>query len=232
MQGEIFERGDTILAAIAIQHALESGLRAGKHEDELWRANGMFSCVLASAEQVGLIDAETAAEGLRLNTRMNAATHNLRQRMRLINAKLNALLLTPPRSPRGARLPPGHTASEHRLEGEVQHLRVRLHAAELHWAAHTSQEQRREEDVQQLHVQLNEAQLHTPSAREQRLERYPHVGGERQLCVALRAAEEDARVYAEYMVDCREAMDAALAAYHAKADIARFRGALMRQRVC
>ena len=43
LQEDIFERGDAILAAIAIQHALESGLRAGKHEDELWRANGMFS---------------------------------------------------------------------------------------------------------------------------------------------------------------------------------------------
>jgi hypothetical protein len=192
LQEETFDRGDAILAAIAIQHALENGLRAGKHEDKLWWAN-VFSRVLASAEQVGLIDAETAAEGLRLNTRMNAAKHNLRQRMRWIDAKLTALSLTSLRSPRGARLHPGHTASEQRLEGEVQHLRRHLHAAELHWAAHTSQEQRLEEEVQQLRVWLNEAQLHTESARERRLEGDPHVGDEQQLRLALREAEEDTR---------------------------------------
>ena len=82
LQEEICDRGDAILAATAIQHTLENGLGADKHEDKLWWANGMFSRVLASAEQVGLIDAETAAEGLRPNTRMNAAKHNLRQRMR------------------------------------------------------------------------------------------------------------------------------------------------------
>ena len=232
LQEEIVDRGDTIFAAIAIHLSLENGLLARKHEDKLWRANGMFSRVLASAEEVGLIDAATGAEGLKLNTRMIAAKHNLRQRMHWIDTKLNALSLTPPRSPRGARLHPGHAASEQRLEGEVQHLRMRSHAAELHWAAHISQEQRLEEEVQQLRVRLNEAQLHTPSAREQRLEGYPHVGDEQQLRVALREAEEDAHVYAEQMVYCSEAMDAALTEYHAEADIAKPRGALMRPRAC
>jgi len=193
LQEEICDRGDAILAATAIQHTLENGLGADKHEDKLWWANGMFSRVLASAEQVGLIDAETAAEGLRPNTRMDAAKHNLRERMRWIDAKPTALSLTSLRSPRGARLHPGHTASEQRLEGEVQHLRRHLHAAELHWAAHTSQEQRLEEEVQQLRVWLNEAQLHTESARERRLEGDPHVGDEQQLRLALREAEEDTR---------------------------------------
>ena len=101
LQEESLQRCDTIpAAAIAFQHDLENGLRAGKHEDKLWRANAMFSCVLGSAEQVGLIDAETTAEGFRPNTRMNAAKQNLRQRMCWIYGKLNALSLTPPRSPR------------------------------------------------------------------------------------------------------------------------------------
>ena len=82
-------------------------------------ANGMFSRVLASAQEVGLNDAATAAEGLKFNTRMNAAKHNLRQRMHLIDTKLNALSQTPLRSARGARLHPGHTVSEQRLEEEV-----------------------------------------------------------------------------------------------------------------
>lgn len=34
LQEEIFDRGDTILAAIAIQHALENGPRARRHEDK------------------------------------------------------------------------------------------------------------------------------------------------------------------------------------------------------